>query len=59
MLVSSANNSGLTKCEAFGRSLRGDFLQNRVLGAQNQSDARMGNSSNESGDNMAASSYIV
>ena len=24
-------------------SLRGDFLQNRVLGAQNQSDARMRN----------------
>ena len=26
-----------------GVMLRGDFLQNRVLGAQNQSDARMRN----------------
>ncbi len=28
---------------SFSVYLRGDFLQNRVLGAQNQSDARMRN----------------
>ena len=58
----SCRSLGNFSCLMASVVLRGDFLQNRVLGAQNQSDARMAGMCNcrmNGRNNMAGGFYIV